>query len=147
MKKTRAKITLNVQHDYITLKLPVGNFTKSYGGTKTSGQLVTMKGAFDAIDNYIKNKSKETKKNFGEIMQELTNPDVMDALVPGWDQPKVVVLAGGDTVKFSEPAYAKRYPASYPVAYVKGKYAYISVPNKIGGTENIGFPLYSLEKI
>jgi hypothetical protein len=34
------------------LKLPAGNFTNSYGGAKCSGQLVTMKGAFDALDKY-----------------------------------------------------------------------------------------------
>jgi hypothetical protein len=54
IKSTSIKNALiNVQRSYITLKLPTGNFTNSYGGAKCSGQLVTMKGAFDALDKYV----------------------------------------------------------------------------------------------
>jgi hypothetical protein len=52
-KTTTPAPKLNVQHNYITLKLPTGNFTTSYGGAKCSGQLVKMKGAFEALDKYV----------------------------------------------------------------------------------------------
>ena len=70
--KTAKKIAtpkLNVQHSYITLKLPTGNFTTSFGGAKVSGQLVKMKGAFEALDSYVRNASKT--KSFGEAMNDL----------------------------------------------------------------------------
>lgn len=141
-KESRAKITLNIQHDYITLKLPVGNFTTSYGGVKASGELITMEGAFKAIDNYIKNKAEGSNMNYGDIMQELTNPVLMDQLVPGWDKPKVLDIKAGDTVKFSQATFAKKYPLEYEVVQVKGKYAFC----KITEGKNIGFPLFALVK-
>lgn len=59
-KKSTTQTTpkLNVQHDWISLKLPVGTFTTSRRGSKVSGQLVTMKGAFEALDKYVQVTSK-----------------------------------------------------------------------------------------
>ena len=62
-KKTAAP-KLNIQHNYITLKLPTGNFTTSYGGAKASGQLAKMPGAFQALDKYVQTAGKT--KSFGE---------------------------------------------------------------------------------
>lgn len=140
----RAKISINSQHDFITLKLPTGNFTTSYGGAKVSGQLVQMKGAFEALDNYVQTEMKVS--NAGKAMQDLMNPDLLDRLVPDWDKPKIVDINVGNMVKFTNDLFAKKYPNSYEVVEVKPKYAYIKVPIRRGeGTETVGFEKHHLE--
>lgn len=140
-KTTTKKIAapkLNVQHSYITLKLPTGNFTTSFGGAKVSGQLVKMKGAFEALDKYVQTAGKT--KSFGEAMNDLLNPKLLDQLVPGWDKPVVAeVFEPGDKVVFKSGPFAKKYPGTYDVRSQKGKYTYITVVNKVGVAENVGF--------
>lgn len=146
--KTVKKIAapkLNVQHSYITLKLPTGNFTTSFGGAKVSGQLVKMKGAFEALDSYVQNASKT--KSFGEAMNDLLDTKLLDKLVPGWDKPVVAeVFAAGDEASFKDGLFAKKYPGTYKVSGTKGKYTYIQVPNKAGVLENVGFASTELTK-
>lgn len=66
-----AKATLNIQHDYITLRVTFAdgskfNFTKSYGGAKVSGNHATRESLmfFDAW-------TKEGGGTMGEKMQRL----------------------------------------------------------------------------
>ena len=147
-KTTTKKIAtpkLNIQHSYITLKLPTGNFTTSYGGAKVSGQLVKMKGAFQALDGYVQTASKT--KSFGEAMNDLLNPKLLDQLVPGWDKPVIAeVFTPGDKVVFKSGLFAKKYPGTYDVRSTKGKYTYITVINKVGVAENVGFDSTELNK-
>jgi len=143
-KKTAAP-KLNIQHNYITLKLPTGNFTTSYGGAKASGQLAKMPGAFQALDKYVQTAGKT--KSFGEAMNDLLNPVLLDQLVPGWDKPVVAeVFVAGDKVVFKSGMFAKKYPGTYDVRSQKGKYTYITVVNKVGVAENIGFDSTELTK-
>lgn len=143
-KKTSAP-KLNVQHGYITLKLPTGNFTTSFGGSKVSGQLVKMKGAFEALDKYVQTASKT--KTFGDAMNDLLDTNLLDKLVPGWDKPAVAEsFVPGDKVSFKEGLFAKKYPSAYEVVHTKGKYTYILVPNKTGNLENVGFDSTELTK-
>ena len=129
---------LNIQRNYITLKLPTGNFTSSFGGAKVSGQLVKMKGAFQALDNYVQTASKT--KSFGEAMNDLLNPTLLNKLVPGWDKPVVAeVFTVGDKVYFKDSLFSKKYPGTYDVRLQKGKYTYITVVNKLGVASNVGF--------
>ena len=147
-KTTTKKIAapkLNIQHSYITLKLPTGNFTTSYGGAKVSGQLVKMKGAFEALDKYVQTAGKT--KSFGEAMNDLLNPKLLDQLVPGWDKPVVAeVFAPKDQVSFKDGLFAKKYPGTYEVRQMKGKYTYILIPNKTGNLESVGFDSTELTK-
>jgi hypothetical protein len=46
------------------------------GGAKCSGQLVTMKGAFDALDKYVQITCKT--KTVGEAMNDLLNPALLN---------------------------------------------------------------------
>ena len=143
-KKTAAP-KLNIQHNYITLKLPTGNFTTSYGGAKASGQLAKMPGAFQALDKYVQTAGKT--KSFGEAMNDLLNPVLLNKLVPGWDKPVIAeVFVAGDKVVFKSGAFAKKYPGTYDVRSQKGKYTYITVVNKVGVAENIGFDSTELTK-
>ena len=136
---------LNIQRNYITLKLPTGNFTSSFSGAKASGQLVKMKGAFQALDNYVQTASKT--KSFGEAMNDLLNPVLLDQLVPGWDKPVIAeVFVAGDKVVFKSGLFAKKYPGTYDVRSQKGKYTYITVTNKVGVAENVGFDSTELTK-
>ena len=129
---------INIQKNYITLKLPTGNFTTSFGGAKVSGQLVKMKGAFQALDNYVQTASKT--KSFGEAMNDLLNPTLLNKLVPGWDKPVVAeTFTVGDKVSFKDGLFSKKYPGTYDVRLQKGKYTYITVVNKLGVASNVGF--------
>lgn len=145
-KTLRAVAKLNVQHDYITLKLPTGNFTTSYRGAKCSGQLVKMKGAFEALDKYVQTAMKT--KTAGEAMNDLLDPVLLDKLVPGWDKPIIAdVFVAGDMVAFKDGTFAKKYPGSYEVSSVKGKYTYIKTINKrTNNPETIGFDSTELKK-
>ena len=143
-KKTAAP-KLNIQHNYITLKLPTGNFTTSYGGAKASGQLAKMPGTFTALDKYVQTAGKT--KSFGEAMNDLLNPVLLNKLVPGWDKPVIAeVFVAGDKVVFKSGAFAKKYPGTYDVRSQKGKYTYITVVNKVGVAENVGFDSTELTK-
>ena len=146
VKKTSAP-KLNIQHDYITLKLPTGNFTTSRNGAKVSGQLVQMKGSLEALDKYVQTTSKT--KSIGEAMNDLLNPKLLNKLVPGWDKPMVTdTFTTGDKAKFTSDLYVKKYPDTYEVKMVKGKYVYLVVPNKRSGKDEvIGFQLIDLKKV
>jgi len=137
---------LNIQRNYITLKLPVGNFTTSYNGAKASGQLVEMKGAFEALDKYVQTQSK--KSTVGEAMSDLLNPTLLNKLVPGWNNPIVPdTYTQGDSVKFTSPAFAKRYPSTYEVVKTARKNVFLKMTNKKGIVEHVGVPNTSLTKV
>ena len=143
--KKTATPKLNIQRNYITLKLPTGIFTTSFGGAKVSGQLVKMKGAFQALDNYVQTASKT--KSYGEAMNDLLNPTLLNKLVPGWDKPVIAeVFTVGDKVTFKDGLFAKKYPGTYVVRIQKGKYTYITVVNKLGVASNVGFDSTELMK-
>jgi|LauGreDrversion4_2_1035121.scaffolds.fasta_scaffold90313_7 hypothetical protein len=143
--KKAAAPKLNIQHSYITLKLPTGNFTTSYGGAKASGQLAKMPGAFQALDRYVQAAGKT--KSFGEAMNDLLDPALLDKLVPGWDKPVIAeTFVAGDKVAFKSGLFAKKYPGTYDVRSQKGKYTYIALPNKAGVLESVGFDSVELAK-
>lgn len=136
---------LNVQSSYITLKLPTGNFTTSYSGAKVSGQLVKMKGAFTALDNYVQTTIKT--KTVGEAMNDLLDIKLLNKLVPGWDKPVIAeIFIKEDKVSFKDGLFAKKYPGKHEVVSSKGKYVYIRIPNKAGVMENVGFDGTELTK-
>jgi hypothetical protein len=143
-KKTAAP-KLNIQHNYITLKLPVGNFTTSYSGAKASGQLAKMPGAFNTLDRYVQTATKT--KSVGDAMNDLLNPTLLNQLVPGWDKPVIAeTFIVGDVVVFKSGLFAKKYPGTYEVKGTKGKYTYITLTNKVGKTEIVGFDSTELTK-
>jgi hypothetical protein len=144
-KNTKAAPKLNIQHSYITLKLPTGNFTTSFSGAKASGQLAKMPGAFQALDRYVQAAGKT--KSFGEAMNDLLDTALLDKLVPGWDKPIAAeTFAPGDKAAFKSGLFAKKYPGTYEVKGQKGKYTYILVANKAGVLESIGFDSTELAK-
>lgn len=143
------KLSVNTQHDYLTLKTPVGSFTVSRNGSKASGQLAAMKGAFTALDRYVETERKKEKITLADIFKELSKPEVMDKLVPGWDNPLVSDIKEGDTAKFTEPLFIKHYPAEYEVVAVKKTTATIRVPDSKSqtGFSRLNVPMHCLTKV
>jgi hypothetical protein len=135
---------LKVTHDYITLSLPVGNYTVSFNGRKASGQLATMKGAFATLNKYVDQESKT--KSYGEVMEQLTNIEVLNQVFPEWNQAKEVdTFKVGDFATFDTEATAfiKKY-GNGPFEVVSVKPKYIGLKTPLG---NIGFPKINLVKI
>lgn len=103
-------LSLNIQHDYLTLKTPNGNFTTSWGGAKASGKLAQNSKAFNALDNYVQTERK--KSSVGEAMKNLLNPEILTSLWSDWNaEVKKNTFAPGDVVKFeSGSLFEKKYP-------------------------------------
>jgi hypothetical protein len=145
-KKKNTLPKLNSQRDYITLKLPVGNFTTSFRGAKASGQLVEMKGAFEALDKYVQTQAKTT--SIGEAMNDLLDPKLLNKLVPGWNNPIIPdTFTKGDSVKFVSPMFAKKHPGNFEVVKTARKNVYLKMTNKKGIVENVGVPSTSIKKV
>jgi hypothetical protein len=53
IKGSEKTLTINAQHDYLTLRTPNGNYTSSWSGAKASGKLGTHPTAFNNIDKFI----------------------------------------------------------------------------------------------
>jgi hypothetical protein len=135
---------LKITHNYITLSLPVGNYTVSFSGRKVSGQLVTMKDAFTTLNKYVDQESKT--KSYGEVMEQLTNIEVLNQVFPQWNQVKKVdTFKVGDFTTFDTEAtsFIKKYGnGPFEVTSVKPKY--IGLKTSFG---NIGFPKINLVKV
>lgn len=81
---TKSKLSLNVQHSYITLRTPNGNFTKSYSGWKASGKLATDNKAVNAIVDFVKKET--TNSTVGKAMEKLCNEKTLSKLWPNWNE-------------------------------------------------------------
>ena len=128
------KLSLNVQHDYITLRTPNGNFTTGYGGVKASGKIAKH---FDALDRYA-NKEYDGKGNYLEHLSKLLDPKFLEKFFPDWDAPLNVVKVG-DVVKV--PNFAKKYPDAGTVVSVSKKTAQIQFANV-----KMGFDMSEMEE-
>jgi hypothetical protein len=77
-------LSLNVQHNYITLKTPNGNFTVSRSGYKATGKLASSDKAFKAILNFFDTRRKAGYNN-GEVMNMLADEKILVSLWPDWN--------------------------------------------------------------
>jgi len=114
----KSKLTLNVQHDFITLRAPHGTFTVNRNGAKASGVFTTGL-AFEMMDRYV-----HAADNLLEGMKKLTDERFLSTLAPGWDIEAEDVEAG-DTVVCTHPVLLKNHPGEGDVEYVKKKYAFV----------------------
>ena len=103
-----------------------------------------MKGAFATLNKYVDQESKT--KSYGEVMEQLTNIEVLNKVFPEWNQAKEVdTFKVGDFVTFDTEATAfiKKYGnGPFEVTSVKPKY--IGIKTSLG---NIGFPKINLVKV
>lgn len=134
-------LSLNVQHEYITLKTPNGNFTTSYKGAKASGKIAAHPTAFKKLDNYI-HKEFDGNVPFGERMETLLEPKVLERFFPEWNN-ALPELKVGDKVKLTD-AFAKKYPHAGIIKQIKRKTAYLELPNERG---LIGIDMAFMEKV
>lgn len=136
-------LSLNFQHDYITLKTPNGNFTVSWNGSKASGNLAYDRVSFNNLDKYTLQKSKET--SMGDAMRSLLNPEVLTGLWSDWNKEvKVNDFTPGEKVRFIPVSlFAKKYPKGGEVKYVKKKNVFITL---FDTNEVIGFDYTVLER-
>ncbi len=126
-------ISLNVQHEYITLRAPNGNFTMSWGGARASGGLAKDDKAFRAIDAHVVAQQKAGVAN-GDTMKALTDPKLLATLWPSWNVvPVIEDLVPGDRVEFRDAFFKKRYPATYEVESLRPKTAFLKLADGICG--------------
>jgi hypothetical protein len=145
MKKSKEPLTLNIQHDYITLKTPNGNYTTSWNGARASGKLAYHPTAFTNIDKYVQTEVKKPGANYGDVMASLTDPKILSTLWPEWNEtvePNNFVPT--DKVVFNQPAFFKKYPKGGIVKSVSRKNVYIQL---FDTNEVIGFDYQTLTKI
>lgn len=128
-KKGPAGYSLNIQHEYITLRTPYGNYTTSYRGEKLSGRLTTIDGLLMRLYNYTKEKAKGS--TFGAAMEALM--DNFETIVPEVKNlPETEKFEVDDVVTIKDDAayssIKKKYPKEYPIRRIEKKYAYIELP-------------------
>lgn len=140
--KGKNGLSLNVQHDYITLKTPNGNYTTSWGGAKSSGKLTQNSKAFNAIDRYVETKRKSM--NFLDVMKSLLEPKVLSLLWEGWNEEvKPNNFVKDDKVKFIIPVFSKRYPNGGTVVKVSRKNVFLRL---VDTNQVIGFDYNTMVK-
>lgn len=135
------KLKLNVQHEYITLTTPNGNFTTSYRGNKSTGKLSDH---FKAFCDYMDNHGHKTT---GEAMEALLNPSKLAELFPGWDTPVPVNdFKEGEEVRFTHPLFIKDYPSGGTVKSIAKKYVYLTLKDGKHAGKTIGFDYTGLTR-
>ena len=140
--KGKDGLSLNVQHDYITLKTPNGNYTISWNGAKGSGKLSLNDKDFDAIDKYVQTNRKNS--SVGDVMKTLLDPKVLSTLWCDWNEEvKKNDFVPTDKVRFNSNPFLKKYPKGGEVVKVAKKYVFIKL---IDTNETIGFDYNTLVK-
>ena len=117
------KLSLNTQHDYITLRTPNGNFTVSRSGYKATGKIDRT--VLTNLVNFVKTGS------FGERMEQLLDPTVLSKYFPNWDAVvNTPILKVGQTVKVDHPKVLRSYGTIQGVVEkINGKNVVVRFPN------------------
>jgi hypothetical protein len=130
--KEKTGLSLNEQHDFITLRTPNGNFTTSWNGSKASGKLAQNSKAFEALDKYV-----QSSANVGDAMRSLLDPKVLTSLWSDWNEEvKQNLFLPEDKVVFNIGLLTKKYPKGGVVTQVARKNVYIRLADT---NEVIGF--------
>lgn len=139
----KSPLSLNNQHDYITLKTPNGNYTTKWNGAKASGKMATHPTAFKNIDIYVETERKSRK--LIDVMTSLTDEKILSTLWPEWNEPiEPNLFLPTNQVVFKDPFFAKRYPNGGVVKKVARKTVYIHLTDT---NETIGFDYQTLKKV
>jgi hypothetical protein len=145
MKKPNSTLSLNIQHDYITIKTPNGNYTTSWNGSRASGKLGIHPTAFRNIDRYVETEVRKPGGNYGDVMKTLTDPKVLSTLWPEWNETvEPNNFAPTDKVVFkSDSMFARKFPKGGVVV----KVSRINIFVRLSDTnEVIGFDYQTLKK-
>jgi hypothetical protein len=90
----KGTLSLNFQHEFITLRTPNGNFTTSYGGSKTSGRMANVPGLLKQLDTFVQT-FQGTK---GDAMRALMDEQKLASFWPDWNKKYEIKFGVGDTV-------------------------------------------------
>lgn len=141
------RLSLNVQHDYLTLRTPNGNYTTSWNGAKASGKLALNKEAFSKIDKFVE--TERNKSSVGKAMELLLDPKVISKLWKEWSVVNEPVKVTDSVVFIDESSFSKRYPKGGVVVKASRKTVYIKITEDLKGKETgkvIGFDSLVLKK-
>jgi len=140
----KSLLSLNIQHDYITLRTPNGNYTTKWSGAKASGKMATHPTAFKNIDTYVQTERKSRK--LGDVMLSLTDPKILSSLWSEWNESiEPNLFLPTNQVVFKESSlFTKRYPKGGIVKKVARKTVYIHL---LDTNEIIGFDYQTLKKV
>lgn len=117
-------LSLNEQHDFITLRTPNGNFTTSWNGAKASGKLARNSKAFNDLDKYIQTLSKTT--SIGVAMRSLLDTKVLTSIWSDWNEEvKQNMFLPEDKVVFLPGLFSKKFPKGGVVTKVATKNVFI----------------------
>lgn len=142
----KSKLSINVQHDYITLRTPNGNYTTSWGGSKSSGKLASHRTAFNNIDKYVQKEMKTSK--LIDVMTNLTIPSVLSTLWSEWNEVVTVNdFEPTQRVVFTNDFFIKRYPNGGVVQSVSRKNVYIKLVDGKYAGQTIGFDYQTLKRV
>ena len=115
-----AEIKLTETHDWIRIKTPAGSFTTKRYGDSAGGLLATDSASFNNISNFIDAHVK-AGGNRGEAMRELTKPEVLEKLWPGYATDMTAKFKAGDPVRFRDEKFRTK-SAGGEVVRTKGKW-------------------------
>lgn len=146
------KLSLNLQHDYITLRTPNGNFTAGYSRFKASGGIDRV--SFEKLMKFVDPKG--DLSGCVDNMRKLLDPKVLSKYFPDWDNapvtPALVKVKKGQTAEIDltkikeaknlkdvKTRYAVRGKVKGSVLKVTKKYVTLQV-TKAGKTTNVQVP-------
>lgn len=122
------KLSLNIQHDYITLRTPNGNFTVGrYGARKAT---LTDENAFNCLCEYVD----KSKKALGDAMEDLLNPKILSKYFPNWDSEKKSYKVG-EKVNFTNPYVVKNFGKEGTIHSVLRSNVVVRFIDKKGGSQ------------
>lgn len=150
--KHSPKLSLNVQHDYITLRTPNGNFTAGYSRFKASGGITNE--SFTKLMKFVDPNG--DLSGCIDNMRKLLNPKVLSKYFPDWDnapvEPALVKVKKGQTaevdlskikdvrnLKSIKTGYAVRGKVKGTVLKVTKLYVTLQL-TKAGKTTNVQVP-------
>ncbi len=134
-----ANIKINSQHDYITIKMPVANFTVSRSGERASGPMPAE--VFNAFLARLAAFDKQGL-NRGDAVAKLV--EEIPTIWPGYADVCTTVFNVGDKARVAPSSpFAKKYPTVGTVGKVAKKYVYL----RFETPGLVGFEKCYLEKV
>ncbi len=119
------KLSLNVQHDYLTLRTPNGNFTVGRYGTKSTKMDAD---SHEKLTKYVRTSKKKTLQ---DTMESLLNPKTLSKYFPNWEVEKSSKsYKVGQKVKFTHPQIVKRFGSAGTIVEVLRSNVVVQFTNK-----------------
>ena len=110
------RLSLNIQHEYITLRMPNGSFTYGFSRIKATGGVGEE--SFDRLIGFME----EGTGNPLSKMKELLQPEILGSLCPEWSlSPSEHGFKKGDRVIVDDPLVLREYGTTRAVVEKVGR--------------------------